>query len=212
MNTTTPIPRRIWQGQPLSPIMEVSMFFEDKGPVPETFRRLRKALETEGIPYIVIGAMAVNAHGYVRATQDVDVCMSREDLDRFRQAFVGKVFVPVPERPRRFADPETQTTFDILVSGELAGRRDRNRDIRFPYPSEFEIHNGVPTVSLARLIELKLVTWRYRDWADVVDLIRFLHLDEAFAHRLHPSVRSAYMQCYDQRVDEDKYNPELEEG
>ena len=107
------------------------------------------------------------------------------------------------------AMPETRTTVDIPISGELAGRRDKNHDIRFPDPGEAEFHNAAPTVSLARLIELKLVTWRLRDWADVIDLIRFLSLDEAFAQKLHPLVRSAYKQCYDERIEEDKYHPEL---
>jgi hypothetical protein len=185
------------------------MFFDDQGPVPETYRRLRDALARENLPYIVIGAMAVNAHGFIRATQDIDICMRAEDLLRFKQRVVGGEFLPVEGRPRRFMDAQTRTTIDILISGHLAGRRDKNRDIRFPDPGEAEIHGTAPTVSLVKLIELKLVTWRYRDWADVIDLIRFLHLDESFAEKLHPTVRSAYLQCYDQRIEEDKYHPEL---
>lgn len=60
-----------------------------------------------------------------------------------------------------------------------------------------------------RLLELKLVTWRYQDWGDVVNLIRHFALDEAFAAKRHPTVRLAYRQCYDQRIEEDKYHPEL---
>jgi hypothetical protein len=199
-----------WQGRPLAPLMEVDMFFKDQGPVPETFRRLRRLLEAEGIPYIVIGAMAVNAHGFRRTTRDIDICMSRDDLERFRKTFVGRAFEPVPGRSRRFVDPETQVTVDILISGEIAGRRGKNRDVRFPHPSEGEVREAVCTVSLARLIELKLVTWRYQDWGDVVNLIRHFNLDEAFAENLHTTVRAAYKQCYDQRIEEDKYNPELD--
>ncbi len=187
------------------------MFFKDQGPVPETFRRLRESLESEGIPYIVIGAMAVNAHGFRRTTQDIDVCMSRDALEHFKRTLVEKVFAPVAGRSRRFLDPRTGVTCDILISGEIAGRRDKNRDVRFPDPVEAEVHEGVPTVSLARLIELKLVTWRFQDWGDVVNLIRHFGLDEGFVDKLHPTVRSAYRQCYDQRIEEDRYNPELDE-
>lgn len=184
------------------------MFFDDQGPVPETYRRLRQALKDADIPFIVIGAMAVNAHGFLRATRDIDICMRPEDLQRFRQVLVGQTFHPVPGYLRRFVDGQTRTMVDILVSGELAGRRDRNHDIRFPDPAEAQIHSAVPTVSLVRLIELKLVTWRYQDWGDVVNLIRHFDLDEAFAENLHPTVRLAYRQCYDQRVEEDKYGSE----
>jgi hypothetical protein len=207
-----PAAGRYWRGRPLSPVMEAQLFFDDRGPVPETYRRLRDALEREKIAYIVIGAMAVNAHGFVRATADIDICLRADDLRRFKRTVVGKDFLPVAGRPRRFTDAHTRTTIDVLISGEIAGRRDKNRDIRFPDPAEAEVHNTVPTVSLARLVELKLVTWRYQDWGDVVNLIRHFNLDEAFADRLHPTVRPAYRQCYDQRIEEDKYHPELNDA
>jgi hypothetical protein len=200
---------RVWQGRVLHPIEEVRMFFDDKGPVPETFRRLRTLLAEAKIEHIFVGAIAANAHGFRRSTEDVDLCMRREDLERFRREFVGKEFAPVEGRPRRFYDPVTQVTFDILVAGEIAGNTRKQRDVRFPDPSESEIIEGAPFVSLARLIELKLVTWRYQDWADVVSLIRLHDLDESYGDRFNALVRSAYLQCYDQKAEEDRYNPEI---
>jgi len=185
------------------------MFFQDQGPVPETFRRLRKLLGDGKIPYVFIGAMAANAHGLRRATEDVDLCMRREDLERFQRELVGTEFATVAGRPRKFYDPVTQVSFDILVAGEIAGNTRRQREVRFPDPSEAEFIDGAPFVSLARLIELKLVTWRYQDWADVVSLIRIHHLEESFGDRFNPLVRSAYLQCYDQKIEEDRYNPEI---
>jgi hypothetical protein len=201
--------RRIWRGVALDPIDEVRMFFQDQGPVPETFRRLRKLLADAKIPHVFVGAIAANAHGFRRSTEDVDLCMRREDLERFKRELVGTEFAPVEGRPRKFYDPATQVTFDILVAGEIAGNTRKQREVRFPDPSEAELIDGAPFVSLARLIELKLVTWRYQDWADVVSLIRLHNLDESFADRFNPLVRSAYLQCYDQKVEEDRYNPEI---
>lgn len=63
------------------------------------------------------------------------------------------------------------------------------------------------TVSLARLIELKLVTWRYKDWGDVVELIRRNNLPEAFADKLDPVARSAYGECWDQANDKEYEGP-----
>ena len=59
------------------------------------------------------------------------------------------------------------------------------------------------TCELFPLIELKLVTWRYKDWGDVVELIRRNHLKESFAEKLDPTVRSAFKECYDQSIDEE---------
>lgn len=185
------------------------MFFKDEGPVPETLRRLCKALDKASIPHIIMGAMALRAYGYSRTTEDVDVCMRAVDLKKFRKELVGVTYQSVKDRSRRFYDPETKVTLDILVSGEIAGRRDRQQDVKFPDPSERDLVDGLPVPSLARLIELKLVTWRYKDWADVVELLRIHGLDESFAANLHAVARPFYLQCYDQKVEEDRYNPEI---
>lgn len=187
------------------------MFFDDQGPVPETFRKLRERLAEAGLPHIFMGAVALNAHDYRRASEDVDFCLRPEDLERFRQTFVGTVYQSVAGRPRKFFDPNTHVTFDILVAGELAGNTRKQRQVRFPDPDEAELVRDTPVPNLARLIELKLVTWRYKDWGDVVELIRIHRLDESFADRVDPIARSAYLQCYDQKVEEDRYNPEIDD-
>lgn len=188
------------------------MIFRDEGPVPDTFRRLKANLEAHGISHIFMGATALGVHGFIRATEDIDVCMRAEDLARFRTELLGREYEAVPGRPRRFLDSVTHRTLDVLVAGEIAGNSRKQQLIRFPDPSEAQTIQGTPVPSLARLIELKLVTWRYKDWGDVVELIRRHNLDESFADQMHPSVRSTYMQCYDQKVEEDRYNPEIHDA
>lgn len=184
------------------------MFHSEQGPVPETFRRLRDLLEKEGIEYVVIGAFAVAAHNHRRATEDVDLCLRREAIERFRRDFVGTAYQAVEGWSRRFYDPATQVTFDFLISGDLAGHRDKNKVVRFPDPAEAVLIEGLRTVTLERLIALKLVTWRFKDWGDVVELIRANDLDESFADRLPEFIRSAFLQCHDERVEEDRYERE----
>jgi len=199
---------RRWQGRTLSPHEEMILFHQHSGPVYDTLDALRARLHDAGIEYVVIGAFALGCYGYERATSDVDLCLRPQDLERFRTELAGKYYEPVPKRARRFRDPATGVTFDLLVAGEFAGRVARNQQIRFPDPGEAVTVKGLRTVSLERLIELKLVTWRFRDWGDVVELIRQNHLDEAFAERIDPLVRMAYLQCYDQKVEEDRHEEE----
>lgn len=203
--------RRVWKGATLHPLEEIGMFFRGEGPVPDTFRRLVQHLELLGVPHIFMGATALGVHGFIRATEDVDVCMRRADLERFRAEFVGREYATVPNRPRRFLDGQTGATIDILVFGDIAGDARRQQLIRFPDPDEAETIQGTPVPSLARLIELKLVTWRYKDWGDVVELIIRHALHESFAERLHPAVRTAYLQCYDQKMESDRYDPERDD-
>jgi hypothetical protein len=195
----------------LRPYEEARMYFAGKGPVLEAFARLQERLRAAGIPYIFIGATAVNAYGYRRSTEDVVVSMRLPDLERFRRELVGSAYQPVVGRKRRFYDPDAQVSVDIVVSGAIAGDAARQREIRFPDPAEAETVDGIPVPSLARLIELKLVTWRFHDWADVVHLIRINGLNETFADRVHPIVRMAYLQCLDQMNDEERYNPEIDD-
>jgi hypothetical protein len=181
---------------------EAGMFFEKKGPVWETLRELEARLQESDIPYVIIGGLALNAYNYPRQTQDVDVVVAAADFQRFKDKF-GREYEPRSGAPRRFAPPASQAWVDFLISGELAGNRRKNRSVTFPDPSEAAIQNDLLTVSLPRLIELKLVTWRYKDWGDVVELIRRNSLSETLTEQMDASVGSAYLQCYDQAQDQD---------
>lgn len=180
---------------------EAGEFFEKRGPVWEALRDLEARLSESGIPYVVNGGLALNAHGYARQTIDVDVVMSQEGFLRFRQSYEGGTYDRTPGAPRRFLDRIHSVTIDVLIAGELAGRVSRNPRVCFPEPDNDVQVGDLRTVSLERLIELKLVTWRFKDWGDVVELIRRRGLDTSFAAKLDPVVRGAYLQCYDQAVD-----------
>src|SRR6185436_1184124 len=39
-------------------------------------------LDGEGIPFAIVGALAVHAYGYSRATNDIDLLLHRDDQDR----------------------------------------------------------------------------------------------------------------------------------
>lgn len=176
------------------------MFFQRSGPVWETLRALQDRLDAAGIGYVVIGGLALNAHGYHRQTIDVDVVMTAAGFADFERRFAG-VYARSQNFPRRFTDAQSEVTVDVLIADEVAGNRRKNKTVRFPSPAEAELHDDIPTVSLTRLIELKLVTWRYKDWGDVVELIRRQNLPESFADGLDHSVRTAFGECWDQAHD-----------
>lgn len=181
------------------------MFFERRGQVHQTLRRLVKKLEGAGIAYAVVGGMAVNAHNYERMTKDVDVLLTREGLAEFRRRFVPTDYEPVPGLPRRFSDRKNQRTIDILVAGLFPGSG-RPGPIAFPNPTEVRqpIHK-IHFVNLVTLIQLKLAARRHRDFGDVVELIRFNNLDESFLGRLHPTLHRDFIECMEEKRREDEY-------
>lgn len=184
------------------------MFFERRGPVWDALHALTGRLEDAGVEYVVIGGMALGAHNYVRQTTDVDIVLTEPDINVFRAKFVGPVYEAVQGRLRRFRDPQTDVNIDVLIAGRIAGDRRRNSSVRFPHPSEGRVVAGLRTVSMERLIELKLVTWRHKDWGDVVELIRRNQLPESLGDGLDPKVRAAFGECYDEANRPDYEEPQ----
>lgn len=50
--------------------------------------QLLQALEKEDVQYVLVGGVALNVHGIVRATQDIDIFVlpERENVDRLKRA------------------------------------------------------------------------------------------------------------------------------
>ncbi len=186
-------------------LKEVELFFQKNDPVHKTMRRIVKRLDRAGIAYAVVGGMAVNAHGYQRTTADLDLLLTAEGLEEFRRRFVSRNYEGVPGRPRRFTDRTSGVNIDFLVTGLFPGSG-LPGPIAYPDPSAVsEVIENARVVNLATLVQLKLAARRYRDFGDVVELIRFNNLDEAFADRLHATVRGDYIECLEERRREDEY-------
>jgi hypothetical protein len=186
-------------------LKEIDLFFQKNDPVHKSMRRVVKRLEKAGIPYAVVGGMAVNAHGHERTTKDVDLLLTAEGLAEFQRRFVPKNYRGVERRPRRFADRTSQAPLGVLVTGRFPGSG-RPGPIAFPDPAAVgEVIETTRVVNLPTLIQLKLAARRYQDFGDVVALIRVHGLDESFADRLHPSVRGDYIECLEEKRREDEY-------
>jgi hypothetical protein len=186
-------------------LKEIDLFFQKNDPVHKSMRRVVKRLERAGIPYAVVGGMAVNAHGHRRTTDDLDILLTPAGLDEFRRRFVPKNYQGTERRPRRFTDRTNQVLLDFLVTGLFPGSGVPG-PIAFPDPTGVTVViDGMQVVNLATLVQLKLAARRYQDFADVVSLIRVHNLDESFADRLHPSVRGDYIECLEEKRREDEY-------
>ena len=192
----------------ISFVEEAIMFFQGKDPVHQTLSRLVESLEKSGIPYAIMGAMAVNAHGHKRMTDDVDVLLTSDGLAKFRRLFVSKEYETVPKRPRRFLDKATGVTFDVLVTGLFPGNG-KPGPIRFPAPEAVSVViEGHHVVNLANLVQLKLAARRHKDFGDVVSMIQVHNLDESFLDKLHPSLHRDFVECLEEKRREETYEAE----
>lgn len=67
-----------------------------------------RVLNDEGVRYIVVGGLAVNAHGYERLTRDLDLVigLQPDNVLRGLRALLATGYSPsIPVTPEEFADP-----------------------------------------------------------------------------------------------------------
>jgi hypothetical protein len=175
-------------------------FFMGKGLLNNAIRRIASDLESHGIDYTVIGAIALNQHGYRRFTEDIDLVLTKEGLEKFREDLIGLGYRPAFEgSTRRFRTAAENVPIEIITAGEYPGDG-LPKPVKFPDPSEsFIVIDGIKTVTLEKLIELKLASGmtapdRLKDLADVQELIKLKLIDSSFAERLDSSVRDKFLE------------------
>ena len=186
-------------------LREASAYFAGEGRLHGALRRLTQRLNAEGIPYALLGGLALAEHGYPRLTEDIDLLLTPSGLERFRQQLVGRGYRPAfSGAEKTFRDTETGVRIEIVTAGEYPGDG-LPKPVAFPDPTTpgmtVEIES-IRVVTLEKLIELKLASGmsashRLRDLADVQDLIARLRLPLTLADRLDPSVQAAYRDLWE---------------
>jgi hypothetical protein len=109
-----------------------------------------------GIRYALTGGLAVGAHGYIRATTDVDFLVGEEAFDRHGLLVAFKAGVPIEVDGIRI---------DYLSPASLGPQLEEVLDN--PPMSE-----GLAVVPIEALIYMKLVAKRRRDLVDIIELVK----------------------------------------
>jgi hypothetical protein len=176
-------------------------FFMGSSDVHQALARLLDALEEIGVPHAIVGAMALNEYGYRRVTEDVDVLLTREGLDAFKQAFLGRGYVEKFPGSKGVRDTKSGVDIDIILAGAYPGDG-KPKPVQFPDPATAAVRGEkMALLPLERLIELKLASGmtaphRLRDLADVLELIRIRNLPEDFAEQLDLYVREKFLELW----------------
>jgi hypothetical protein len=182
-------------------LQEGSMHFERDNAVHNTLRKITRRLEELGIPYALVGGMAMFFHGYERFTKDVDLLVTREGLEEIHRRLDGLGYVPPFTGSKQLRDAEYGVRVEFLVTGDYPGDG-KPKDVAFPHPDEAStVIEGVRCIQLPKLIELKLASGmtnpgRVFDIGDVQKMISVLDLPEDLASQLHPFVREKYRELW----------------
>lgn len=151
---------------------------------------IARALNRANVPFIVVGGLAVVAHGYNRNTQDLDLVIRLEpdSIQRAFGALASLGYRPlVPVTAESFADPAQRARWEVEKGMMVLNfHSDQHRQtpvdlfVRepFDFPSEYdsarveEVAPGVPmrVVRLQTLLALKKAAGRPQDLADIAEL------------------------------------------
>jgi hypothetical protein len=151
-----------------------------------------RALNAAKVKYLIVGGLAVNAHGFVRLTRDVDIVLGLEpdNATRGLNALLRAGWqLAIPERPETFADPAARerwrTEKNMIVLKLWSDEHRRTPVDIFVYePFDFavewsqadrlEICPGcvAPVVALETLLQMKRAAGRPQDLTDIEELQR----------------------------------------
>ena len=159
------------------------------------YEQIFRECSMQGIKYLVIGGIAVNLHGFFRATGDLDIMLSFDEtnVEKFIKMVKDLAFVPrVPVPLQDFADGRKRKSWirdkhmkvfsvfnpknpmehiDVMVLECI--------DFEKAYKSRkaFSVgHFKIPVVSIPDLIKLKQIAGRERDKIDIKALKKIQEL------------------------------------
>ncbi len=188
---------------------EAAKFFMGTSDVQRALERVAHLLEEDGIPYAVIGAMALNAYGYRRVTVDVDLLLTPEGLETFKAKHLGLGYVQKFPGSKGLRDTQHGVAIDVVLTGEYPGDG-KPKPVVFPDPASTAIRGErVALLPLPRLIELKLASGmtaphRLKDLADVLEIVRILKLPAGLSEKIDPYVREKYLELWGAAQTEDR--------
>jgi hypothetical protein len=172
--------------------------------VKERLLRATAALEKAGLLYAVVGGNAVAAwvsrvdEAAVRNTQDVDILLRREDLERAKTALQAAGFVY-----RHVAG------IDMFLDGPQAKPRDAvhvvfaeekvRKEYLLPAPSitETEAGGSFRFLNLDALVRMKLTSFRRKDQVHLLDMLAVGLIDTSWLSRLPPELATRLQELID---------------
>ena len=169
----------------------------DSSPVQKAAADVARRLNELGINYAIAGALCLAAHGVVRATEDVDVLVTRDDLERFKQSWLGRGYVNLRPGGKAVRDTVHGVKIDFLIAGDFPGDG-KPKPVAFPDPATVAEDAGrFRVLPLSHFIELKLASGmtaphRLQDLADVLRVVTNAKLPREFGAKLNPYVQAKF--------------------
>lgn len=149
-------------------------------------RELHAALQSHGIHYCVIGGVAVNAHGVVRATHDLDLMLAKSDAAKAHNVVTQLGYETIDPGAEIASYVRGRTRLDVLLAQRPTTQALLARAQTIDFGGTM-----IAVVPLEGLLGLKIQAFnddprRLKDLQDIIDLVRLHHdslnLDEVRAY------------------------------
>lgn len=135
----------------------------------EDLKTLLRSLNAQGVEYLLIGGYALAAHGYQRATTDIDIMVAATSETGRR---VKEALMILPDQaardlePQWFEEGENIRVADVFVIDLMLNANGQTYDTLEQYAQTIDL-DGIPvrTISLEGLLLTKQ-TMRSKDMAD----------------------------------------------
>ena len=150
------------------------------------YERIFKQFNSNHLKYLVIGGVAVNLHGFSRATADLDILISLDDenIRNFIQSAKSLNLTPrVPVKIEEFADEfkrdlwikeKNMKVFTLLNSKDPMEQVDVVLEDYIDFDKAYNNRETlaasgikIPLISIDDLIKLKMIADRERDTIDI---------------------------------------------
>ena len=172
--------------------------------VHERLMRATANLEAAEIPYAVAGGNAVAAwvsrvdEAAVRNTQDVDILIRREDLERIKEALGAAGFVHRHTKSVDMFLDGSDAKFRDAVHIVFAGEKVRPECVATtPSVDESKAHNGYRVLRLEALVRMMLARFNSEDAMLIRDLIDVGLVDGSWVDRLSPELSARLKELLD---------------
>ena len=169
--------------------------------------RATAALDASGVPYAVAGGNAVAVwvarvdRAAVRATQDVDILMRRQDLPAATAALesIGFVYRHIAGIDVFLDGPDAKARNGVHVV--FAGEKVRPHEpAANPGVEESEAGEDFRLLTLEALVRVKLTAFRRKDQVHIQDMIGVGLIDQTWTDRLPPVLAERLQELLDDPI------------
>lgn len=159
------------------------------------YKDIFQRLQEENFEYLVVGGIAVNLHGYVRATVDLDIMilLSEENIKKFVKVIKSMGYKPkVPveledfiskENRKKWVEEKNMKVFSVYNPKNESEHVDilvqHNLDFLEAYKKRvvYDVESiNIPVASIPDLVKLKELADRVIDRSDILALKKIMKL------------------------------------